>query len=151
MTSTAFSAGATIPVKYSCQGQSPSIPLAWSAPPANTQTFALVMHDPDAPRAGGFDHWVVYNIPSSARGLPEDLPKTNPLPNGGIQGNNGAGNPGYLGPCPPAGPAHRYQFTLYALDTTLSLQPGATVAQVLQAVSGHVLAQGFLEGTYQRQ
>lgn len=116
-----------------------------------TQTFALVLHDPDAPAAGGWDHWVAYNIPASVRELPEGQPRTNSLPNGGLQGRNSWGSVGYGGPCPPTGPAHRYQFRLYAVDASLSLLAGATKAELLQALSGHVLAEAFLQGTYRSQ
>ena len=151
LSATAFSANAAIPVRYTCQGQDISPSLSWTEPPDNTRSFALVLHDPDAPSIGGWDHWVVYNIPATIRALPEAQPKTDPLPNGGLQGRNSWGNIGYGGPCPPTGPAHRYQFSLYAVDAILPLQAGATKAQLLQVLGGHILEEALLQGTYQRQ
>lgn len=149
VTSTAFLEGDKIPGKYTCQGQDISPPLAWSEPPRGTQCFALIMDDPDAP-GGVFAHWLIFNIPSDSRTLPEALPTQNQLPNGALQGKNDFGTVGYRGPCPPSGPAHRYRFTLYALDRPLDLKPGTSKKQVLDAMNGHILAQGQLTGTYRR-
>jgi Raf kinase inhibitor-like YbhB/YbcL family protein len=148
LSSTAFTAGAAIPTVYSCKGRSISPPLAWGDPPAGTKTFALIMDDPDAP-VGTFVHWVIYNIPASNRGLPEAVPANAQLADGTQQGNNGAGRVGYTGPCPPSG-THRYFFKLYALDNVLSLSSGAGKDQLLQAMQGHVLAQGELMGTFSK-
>ena len=148
ITSTAFAQGQPIPATYSCDGKSVSPPLSWSGAPAGTQSFALIMDDPDAP-LGTFVHWVIYNIPASAGGLPEAFSKDARLPDGTLQGSNGAGRVGYTGPCPPGG-THRYFFKLYALDTTLEIS-GASKDQLLQAMQGHVLAQGELMGTFTRK
>lgn len=106
------------------------------------------MDDPDAP-FGTFVHWVIYNIPASSRGLPEAVVANGQLADGTLQGNNGAGRVGYMGPCPPSG-THRYFFKLYALDNDLSLSSGAGKDQLLNAMQGHILAQGELMGTFSK-
>ena len=146
ITSTAFAAGQSIPVTYSCKGKGISPALAWSGAPSGTKSFALIMDDPDAP-TGTFVHWVIYNIPSSSNGLPESVPTGAKLTDGALQGNNGAGRTGYTGPCPPSG-THRYFFKLYALDAMLALSAGAGKDQLLQSMQGHILAQGELVGTF---
>jgi len=150
LASTAFANGQSIPQKYTCDGDDISPPLTWTGAPAGVKTFALITDDPDAP-AGIWVHWVIYNLPPDATGLTEDTPKSDSLPNGAKQGVNDFKNVGYGGPCPPPGKAHRYFFKLYALDTTLDLPSGATKADLLKAMDGHVLAQGQLMGTYQRR
>ena len=145
----AFVDGGIIPAKYTCQGQDISPPLTWSQPSAGTQSFALIMDDPDAP-GGVFTHWVLYNVPSDSRELTEAVPSQAQLPSGALQGRNDFGRIGHGGPCPPPGRPHRYQFTLYALDQPLDLKAGASKKQVLNAIQGHILAQGQLTGTYQR-
>jgi len=149
ITSTAFSAGEKIPVKYTCDGQNISPALNWMGAQSSTAAFALTVDDPDAP-GGVFTHWVIFNIPPDATGLPEAVPKTGKLDDGAIQGNNGARNIGYMGPCPPKGSPHHYRFTLYELDRPLDLSAGATKDQVLQAMAGHILGQMQLVGIYQR-
>ena len=136
LTSDAFTNGQSIPVKYSCRGNNISPALAWNEPPAGTKSFALIVDDPDAP-GGTWVHWVLFNIPADTRSLQENLPAGG---NAMSVGKNSSGNTHYDGPCPPSG-THRYFFKLYALDATLSLTPGATKAQVLQAMQGHILAQ----------
>ena len=148
LTSNAFAQGQPIPKKYSCKGEDVSPALAWTDPPAGTQSFALIMDDPDAP-VGTWDHWILFDIPASARGLPHSFPADKTLPDGSISGKNSWGKTGYGGPCPPSG-THRYYFKLYALDTILSLQSGASKAQVLDAMKGHVLAQAELMGTFSK-
>jgi hypothetical protein len=149
VSSTAFQEGAKIPSKYTCQGQDVSPPIAWGEPPVRTQSFALIMDDPDAP-GGVFTHWVLFNIPSSSRELLEAVPGQAQLPSGALQGKNDFGIIGYGGPCPPPGRPHRYQFTLYALDRSLELKAGASKKQAIDAMRGHILAQGQVIGTYQR-
>ena len=107
------------------------------------------MDDPDAP-GGVFTHWVIFNISSDSRELPEAVPTQAQLPSGALQGKNDFGRIGYGGPCPPSGRPHRYLFTLYALDQPLGLKAGASKKQVLDDMRGHILAQGQLTGTYQR-
>jgi Raf kinase inhibitor-like YbhB/YbcL family protein len=150
VTSDVFVNGQAIPAKYACTGRNISPPLAWNDPPPGTQSFALIMDDPDAPM-GTWVHWVLYNIPADARGLPEDLPVTgkNIDLNAIFVGKNSSGKVGYDGPCPPSG-THRYYFRLYALDTLISLLPGATKEQVLKEMDGHILAQGELMGTFSK-
>ncbi len=149
LTSTAFSQGAEIPEKYTCDGVDVSPPLSWRSPPEGTESLALIMDDPDAPM-GTWVHWVVYDIPADRGSLSEGVPADEPLSDGSLQGKNGWQRDGYGGPCPPSGSSHRYVFTLYALDTELGLEAGATKGSVLDAMDGHVLAQGELIGTYTR-
>ncbi len=150
LTSAAFANNADIPVEYSCDGKSSSPALAWTGAPDGTKSFALVMHDPDAPRAGGFTHWVLYDIPPDATGLSAGASPGGPLPEGAQQGANGSGANQYTGPCPPkGGPAHHYSFTLYALDAALNLPAGKSKADVESAIQGHVLAQTQLTGLFQ--
>lgn len=148
--SDAFASGQSIPAKYGCTGKNISPALTWNEPPAGTRSFALIMDDPDAP-GGTWVHWVLFNIPAEARGLPENLPLTgkNVDPNAIYAGKNSWGNTAYGGPCPPSG-THRYYFRLYALDTTLSLLPGATRDELLREMKDHVLAQGELMGTFSK-
>jgi Raf kinase inhibitor-like YbhB/YbcL family protein len=149
ITSTAFQPGATIPKKHTGDGGDRSPPLAWSNPPAGTKSFALICDDPDAPR-GTWVHWVLFNLPGEARHLEEGVPTTETIAGGAKQGKNDFGNIGYGGPAPPKGKPHRYFFKLYALDVDLELPPGATKSQVVEAMKGHVLAEGKLMGTYGR-
>lgn len=149
LSSTAFKEGDKIPVKYTCGGQDISPPLAWGEPPQPTQAFVLIVDDPDAP-GGVFTHWVLFNLPASVRQLGEGVAAQERLQNRTLQGKNDFGRIGYSGPCPPRGPAHRYRFTLYALDKPLDSKPGASKKQIVDAMKGHILAQGQLTGTYQR-
>ena len=150
LTSDAFVNGQSIPAKYACTGRNISPALTWNEPPAGTQSLALIMDDPDAPM-GTWVHWVLFNIPAEARSLQEDLPVTgkNVEPSAIYVGKNSSGNTRYDGPCPPGG-THRYYFRLYALDTIMSLSPGATKEQVLKETEGHILAQGELMGTFSK-
>jgi Raf kinase inhibitor-like YbhB/YbcL family protein len=153
ITSTAFSEGQPIPAKYSCEGSDISPPLRWipqGGPPANIKSFTLIMDDPDAP-VGTWVHWVLYDLPPDATGLPENVAKTRDLSSGAKQGLNSWPRLGYGGPCPPPGKPHRYFFKLYALDKMLDLKPNATKMDVEAAMKGHVLAEGQLMGTYQRK
>jgi Raf kinase inhibitor-like YbhB/YbcL family protein len=147
--SEAFEDGDPIPARYTCDGLDISPPLSWGSVPDDTQSLDLIADDPDAPR-GTFVHWVIYNLPPDTRGVPEDMPNQQTLPSGAAQGVNGAGSIGYMGPCPPSG-THRYFFKLYALDTELGLGGGATKEEVLDAMEGHVLAEGQLMGIYGRR
>jgi Raf kinase inhibitor-like YbhB/YbcL family protein len=149
LSSTAFKEGDKIPAKYTCDGQDISPLLTWGEPPQLTQAFVLIVDDPDAP-GGVFTHWVLFNIPAIARQLEEGIAAQERLRNGALQGKNDFGRIGYGGPCPPRGPAHQYRFTLYALDKSLDSKPGASKKQIVDAMKGHILAQGQLTGTYQR-
>ena len=149
ISSTAFTAGEAIPRKFACDGPDVSPQLKWNDPPANTQAFALIMDDPDAP-SGTWVHWVLYDLPANARELSEGVAKQEQLSSGARQGRNDFGKIGYGGPCPPPGKPHRYFFKLYALDAKLGLKAGATKADVERAMKGHILAQGELVGKYGR-
>lgn len=149
LTSPAFRQGEEIPVQYTCDGQNVSPPLEWSQSPAGTESFALIVDDPDAP-GGVFTHWVLFNLPGDSYQLPEAVQGQAQLPGGALEGKNNFGKIGYGGPCPPPGSPHRYRFTLYALDQSLDLKAGASKQQLLDAMVGHILAQGQLTGTYRR-
>src|ERR1043166_9121831 len=149
ISSTAFTEGGPIPSKYTCDaGQAnPSPALTWKEAPANAKSFVLIMHDPDAPLAGGFTHWVLFDIPATTTSLPENFQPGSV----GTSGNSGFRRAGYGGPCPPSG-SHHYHFMLSALDVpTLGLQAGATKADVEKAMQGHVIGTAELVGLYQRQ
>ncbi|HKW40778.1 MAG TPA: YbhB/YbcL family Raf kinase inhibitor-like protein [Gemmatimonadales bacterium] len=151
LTSPAFVDGAPIPVPHTCDGPDTSPPVAWAGAPAGTRTFALIMDDPDAP-AGAWVHWVLYNLPAATAELPDTIAKVEALDLGGArQGRNDFRHPGYGGPCPPPGPAHRYFFKLYALDVPLELRPGAQKQDVEAAMQGHILGMAQLVGTYARR
>lgn len=148
ITSPAFEEGGLIPRKYTCDDADISPPLAWTGVPENTATLALIADDPDAPM-GTWVHWVLFNLPASEKGLPEGVPADRELKNGARQGRNDFRRIGYGGPCPPGG-THRYFFKLYALDKALDLPPGATKADLVKAMEGHILAEGQLMGKYRR-
>jgi hypothetical protein len=149
LTSTAFESEETIPDRYTCEGTDVSPSLEWSGAPENTQGFALICEDPDAP-GGTFTHWLLYNIPADRDGLPEGVDTDPTLSWGAAQGRNDFGNVGYGGPCPPMGSTHRYYFRLYALDQTLDLPPGLSRAQLLDEVEKHAAARTGLMGRYGR-
>jgi hypothetical protein len=149
LTSTAFTQGNPIPAVYTCTDRNISPPLAWSDPPAGTQSFALIMDDPDAP-GGTWIHWVLFNLPAAARGLAENVPPGDRLPDGSLSGKNSWGRSGYGGPCPPSG-THRYFFKLYALDGLLGSSAGANAARLVKAMQGHILGTAELMGTYRKQ
>lgn len=150
LTSPAFANEQAIPQPYACQGENMSPPLAWSAPPAGTASFALIMDDPDAVAVVGYvyNHWLLFNIPAQSSSLPEDLAAQASLPDGSRHGQNNSNKTGYSGPCPPGTQSHRYVFTLYAVDTVLALEAGASKEELLAALDGHILAQAELAGQY---
>jgi hypothetical protein len=147
--SDAFPAEGTIPQHYTCDGDDASIPLRWSDPPAVTQSLALIFDDVDAP-AGTWVHWVIFNIPASVNSLPEGVAADAVVDGLGTSGANSWRNLGYGGPCPPEGAPHRYTFRLYALDTMLDLEAGASRAELDGAMLGHILDTGQLVGRYGR-
>lgn len=147
--SSAFGEGASIPPKYTCDGQDMSPPLSWSGAPAGTKSFAIISDDPDAP-VGTWVHWVAWNIPAGLSSLKEGMEKGAALSDGTKQGISDFKRPGYGGPCPPSG-THRYFFKLYALDTTLNIPATSTKKDLEIAMKGHILAQTQLMGTYTRQ
>jgi Raf kinase inhibitor-like YbhB/YbcL family protein len=144
-----FAPAADIPTEFTCDSTDKSPALSWSVPPEGTRTLALVMDDPDAP-GRTWVHWVIYDLPATTRELPAGVSADAQLPSGARQGRNDFKKIGYGGPCPPAGPAHRYFFKLYALDTALGLPPGATKQDVERAMYGHIVASGELMGKYRR-
>lgn len=138
---------------FGCKGGNVSPALRWTNPPAGTRSFALMVHDPDAPTGSGWWHWVAWNIPATATGLPANAgdPKAALMPAGVIQGNTDFGTPGYGGPCPPPGPAHHYHFRLHALKVDkLDLPPNPTAALVGFNVTANTLATAELTGLYGR-
>jgi len=137
VTSQAFEAGAAIPAKYTCSGDDVAPPLAWQDVPGEAKALALLMDDPDA---GGYTHWVVFNLPPTATGV-----------DGGVEGENSFGDVGYGGPCPPEGDkAHRYVFAVYALREELDLEKGAKPDAVRDAIADQAIARGRLIGTFKR-
>ena len=148
LTSPAFANNNTIPKEYTCDGQNISPPLSFENVPSNTRSLVLIMDDHDVPKnlvpSGIFDHWVVFNIPSRTKGAAANEILT------GIYGSNSSGKPEYTGPCPPD-KEHRYIFTLYALDSILSLQQGASKDEVLKALNGHIIAEAILIGRFNRE
>ena len=148
LTSAAFKESQTIPRAYTCDGANVSPPLEWSGVPKTAKTIAIICDDPDAP-AGTWVHWVLFNLPADKIGLVENTPTTENLSGGGMQGTNDFKKIGYGGPCPPSG-THRYFFKLYAFDGELPLKAGATKADLLKAMEGHIIGQGQLMGTYSR-
>lgn len=150
ITSTSFAEGQPIPSKHACDGENISPPLSWDGVPEAAQSFALICDDPDAP-GGTWVHWVLYDLPATVRNLPEAVETKEEVLHAAKQGINDFKRIGYGGPCPPAGPPHRYYFTLYALDRELDLKSGATKSEVETAIKGRILAQGKLMGTYKRK
>ncbi len=149
LTSPAFAEGAAIPRRHTCEGQDVAPDLAWNGAPAGTKSFALIVDDPDAPDPAApkrtWVHWVLYDMPASATGIPEG----GKTPAGARDGKNDWGRGGYGGPCPPIG-RHRYFHKLYALDAVLGDLGRPDKAALEQAMRGHVLAEAALIGTYQK-
>lgn len=145
----AFPQQGSIPRNFTADGADISPALAWSAPPAKTRAFALIMDDPGAP-AGLWTHWSLYNLPPETTAIPENQPKAPTLPNGSRQGKNTWGRLGYNGPSPPPGKPHRYIFRLYALSEPLELEAGATRQQLDGALEGKILSEAQWVGLYGR-
>lgn len=153
MISPAFEDGTPIPAMYAAEQQNISPPLDWADGPEGTQSYVLMVEDPDVPQDPPFVHWLVYEIPADVTELREAVPGTPqlPLPEGAKQGANHHGSTGWYGMRPPAGdPAHGYHFQVFALDTTLDLPHGAGRAELLEAMRGHVLSAGKIVGTFAR-
>lgn len=152
LTSSAFSANADMPAIHTCDSSNVSPPLSWSGVPSTAKSLALIVDDPDAPDPDApqrtWVHWVLYNIPTSAVGLPQGV-KPQELPKEARDGLNDWGKTGYGGPCPPIG-RHRYFHKLYALDVALPDLHNPSKAQLEKAMQGHVLAQAELIGLYRR-
>lgn len=147
--SPAFRNGDFIPSKYTCDGENISPALSWNKPSDKVKHYCLIVEDPDAP-SGNFVHWIVFDIPANITTLNEDITNQKNLPDSAEMGTNDARRIGYFGPCPPSG-THRYFFRIYAIDTVLKMDAGATKAEVMKAMQGHIVAQGELMGKYQRK
>lgn len=145
-----FPNGKPIPQRFTCDGGDISPQFWWEEAPRETKSFALIIHDPDAPGRDGFTHWVVYDIPASVKKIPENVPPNRDrVPNVGVQGRNDAGKIGYMGPCPPSG-THRYFVGLYALRKELGLPPGRTRQELESAMEGQIIEKAETMGTYAR-
>ena len=157
VTSPTLTANEVVPIDHTADGKNTSPALNWSGAPANTKQFALVYDDPDVVFGGQtFVHWLVYNIPGTAKGLPADLPMDAVLTApaeiaGSIQGLSGFKRTGYRGPAPPPGKPHHYTWTVYALDAELKLDQGLNRNQLMEAIKGHVVGQGSLVAIYERK
>ena len=155
LTTPAFADGAEIPPKYTqAEQNSPSPKLEWTNVGPGVVTFALILHDPDVALQRNTDdvlHWMIFNIPGTARDLPEGVPANATLADGTINAKNLRGAVGYMGPgAPPPGPHHHYTFELFALDTKLDLGADATRADVLKAMQGHIVQKAVLVGRFHR-
>ena len=165
MWSSSFRDLSRIPTKYTCAATMPppsgprnistgiSPMMGWTNAPKGTESFVLILHDPDAhvPKAPtDVTHWIVFNIPATATALGEGITATTPQLDGTLQGTNITGQPGYQGPCAPPGPPHHYTFELLALDEKLDLPQGATREQIEDAVKGHVLGSAVYIGLFNR-
>lgn len=155
VTSPTMQTGQMMPRDYSPDGRNLSPPLAWTNLPAGTEQIAVICQDHGAGFPPPWVHWILYNIPGTAAGLPEGIPfdSSASLPPeiaGATQGNNGWGLAMYRGPAPPAGDLHHYHFVVYALDESLDLPPGLTRTELLEAIEGHVIGQGDMVPVYER-
>lgn len=146
LASSAFASGGMIPAKFTCEGANVSPELRWNDAPANTQSYTLIVDDPDAP-VGTFTHWILFDIPANRANLAEGEHQI------GAAGKNDFGRAGYGGPCPPRGHGpHRYYFTLYALDiASLKVKAGTGRREVETALRDHILAQAQYLGRYERK
>ena len=151
ISSPSFEDGSAIPVRHTCEGDDVSPELRWSGAPDGTAAFALIVDDPDAPDPAApkvvWSHWVLYDIPPTATGLPENVTG---LPAGTREGLNDWDRTGWGGPCPPIG-QHRYYHKLYALDAKLGDLGRATKQDLERAMEGHVLEVAQLMGTYRKR
>lgn len=142
--SPAFSHNEPIPAKFTCKGENVSPPLEWVEAPDDTQSFVLIVDDPDAPN-GDWVHWLIWNMNPETKSLSEDH-----KPKSGIEGTTSFGRTGYDGPCPPSG-THHYFFKLYALSTpNLDLDASATKAELEAAMEGNVITKAELIGTFSK-
>ena len=147
--------GQMMPRDYSPDGRNVSPPLRWRGLPEGTRQIAVVCQDHGAGRPPPWVHWIIYNIPGTADGLPEGIPfdSADPMPaglEGATQGNNGWGLPMYRGPAPPGTSLHHYHFAVFALDAALDLAPGLTRDEMLEAIDGHVIGMGSMVPIYSR-
>ncbi len=154
--SSTLTTGQMMSREYTPDGRNVSPPLTWRNVPPGTRQMAVICEDRGAGNPPPWVHWIVYNIPGTARGLPEGIPfdPSDAMPvglEGAAQGNNNWGLPMYRGPAPPPGTVHEYDFTVFALDVELDLPPGLTRADLLRVINGHVIGQGNMVPTYTRQ
>jgi Raf kinase inhibitor-like YbhB/YbcL family protein len=146
LTSPSFENNGPIPKKFSCEGGDINPELQIQNVPPGTQSLALIVHDPDAPMKGGFTHWVLWNIDPAQPVIKEES-----MPPGAVEGTNGAGKIGYMGPCPPPGHGtHHYQFRLYALDVPLELPPSTKATDLEAEIEKHLIESADLVGLYSR-
>jgi len=149
VTSNVFSSGTELDDKYTQNGDNMSPSLTWTKGPAGTQSYAVLAEDTGVNRKDPIVHWVIYNIPSTTRSLPQNVPADATLENGAMQGKNVRGAVGYIGPKPPAGQTHPYHFQVFALNTRLTVDPAtADRAAIVAAMRNHVVAQGDLVVNY---
>jgi len=149
LNTSAFENGGDIPRKFTCDGEDASPEISWAGAPDGTETYALIVDDPDAP-GRTFTHWVAYNIPAGVTGFEEGMSAFDIVKAGASQGKNDFGQAGYGGPCPPKGKPHHYHFHLYAVDAVLDIPSGVSKGAVLSALKGHVLADVEIVGLYKR-
>ena len=142
LTSTAFADGKKLPKEFAKMGANRIPPLKIEGVPGGAKSLAVIMHDPDAPMAGGFYHWTLWNIPPETTAIGEGA-----VPRGALEGKTSWGTCGYNGPQPPFG-THRYIFYLYALDATIDLRPGSDVKALKDAISGHEIESASLTGMF---
>lgn len=145
LTSPSFEDGSYIPKKFSCEGGNINPELQIENVPENAKSLALILHDPDAPMAGGFTHWVVWNIAPTTTVIKQESD-----PPGSEVGRNGAGKNTFIGPCPPSG-VHHYEFHLYALDSMLDLPLSTNKTQLEPVIQKHLVAETLLTGLYQKE
>ena len=159
VTSPTVKEGLPVPRQHTPDGRNDSPALSWSGVPSSARSLMVFCEDPDVGNPPPFVHWVVYNIPATAKGLPEALPinPAAPLPSdlaGAVQGTNGFRRPIYRGPAPPPGKPHSYHFVVYALDSTVPTKPNTpalTRAELLDATKGHIVGRGELVAIYERK
>lgn len=146
----AFEDGGFIPEEYTADGRDISPPLIIENVPAEAETLAIIVDDPDAPN-GTFTHWLIWNIPADINEIPKNIAKNEKVKelNGAVQGKNSINELGYMGPAPPSG-VHTYRFFIYALDDQLDLEAGADKETLLKAMEGHILQKAVLKGEYTR-
>jgi Raf kinase inhibitor-like YbhB/YbcL family protein len=149
LTSSSFEPDDFISKKYTCDGEDISPELTWEGAPEGTETYALIVDDPDAP-GRVFTHWVVFNIPGSVTGFEEGMTAFEIVKTGASQGKNDFGQVGYGGPCPPPGKPHHYHFRLYAIGGILDIPSGVPKSTVVSVMKGHVLAETEIVGLYKR-
>ena len=148
VTSGTFVSGGDLDDKYTQNGDNMSPSINWSKGPQGTQSYAVLVEDSGVNRAEPIVHWVIYNIPSTASSLPQNVPADPTLENGATQGKNVRGAVGYIGPKPPAGQTHPYHFQVFALSSRLSIEPGSDRNTVVNAMKNRVLASGELVANY---